>query len=66
MSVLLRSQKVPAFIHLTSDKWFANVYSSGFYLHSGHRRNMEEETYPALDSPVYGEADGAKFVLVED
>jgi len=26
---------------------------------------MEEKTYPAMDPPVYGEADGAIFIMVE-
>jgi len=28
--------------------------------------NMEEKTYSTMDLPVYGEADGANFISVED
>jgi len=27
---------------------------------------MEEKTYPAMDLPVYGEADGGNFISVDD
>jgi len=28
--------------------------------------SQAEKTYPAMYSPVYGESDGANFILVED
>jgi len=33
---------------------------------AGYKNYMEEKTYPAMDLPVYGESDGANFILVED
>jgi len=39
---------------------------SSFCLRPDHRNNVEEKTYPAMDSPVYGEAGGEKFIAVEN
>jgi len=42
------------------------VYSS-FCLCPGHRNSIEEKkTFPAMDSLVYGEANGPNFITVED
>jgi len=27
---------------------------------------MEENTYPAMDLPVYGEANGVNFIAIDD
>jgi len=55
----------PAFVCLMLDEQFANTFSQDFTLH-GHRNNMEEKTYLAMDLPVYGESDSVNFILVED
>jgi len=42
------------------------VCENKFSLCPSHRNNMEEKTYPAMDLPVYGEANGANFISVEE
>ena len=32
----------------------------------GHRKGLEDKTYPAMDLLVHGEFDGASCILVED
>jgi len=43
-----------------------SFFFSGFCLHPGHKKNVEGKTYPAMDSPLYKEANGTNFVLVEN
>jgi len=54
--------KIQAFVCLVLDERFTNTFLPS----SGHRNNMEEKMYPAMDLPVYGEADGASFIFVEN
>jgi len=46
-------------LHWTSGlHWMSGLQKtvfSSFCLHPGHKNNMEEKIYPAMDSPVYGE-----------
>jgi len=37
------------------------LFFSSFRLHPGHKNKME-----GIDSPVYGEFNGANWILVED
>jgi len=46
---------------LVLDNRFKNTFFSSFRL-----IGITLKTYPAMDCPVYGEADGANFILVED
>jgi len=62
----VRRPKIQAFVCLVLGEWFMNTVFSSFHLHPGHKDNMEEKTYPAIDLPVYGEADGINFILIED
>jgi len=49
------------------DKLFVNTFFSSFSFRHGHGNNIKEKTYPAMDLPAYGEADGANFIsVVED
>jgi len=41
------------------------MFFSSFHYCPGHKNNMEEKSYPAMDLPVYGETNGAKFILVD-
>ena len=38
----------------------------GFCLLPGRSKGLEDNTYPAMDSPVHGETDGVSCILVED
>ena len=42
------------------------IFFSCFRLCPGRRKGLEDETYPAMDSPVHGDAGGVSFILVED
>jgi len=48
----------------------ASCWTSGlqklFRLYLGYKNNIKEKTYSVMDSPVYGESDGANFILAED
>ena len=39
------------------DKWFTIIFSD-FHSHPGLRKNVERNTYIAVDSPVYEKSDG--------
>ena len=41
-------------------------FSSHFCHCPGHRKGLEDKTYPAMDLPVHAESDGASYISVED
>ena len=41
-------------------------FFSCFRVRPACRKGLEDETYPAMDSPVNGESDGESCILVED
>ena len=43
-----------------------NNFFPKFHLCPDHRDNMEVNTYPAVDLPVYGEADGAQQSISDE
>jgi len=56
----VRRPNIQAFVCLILDKQFAKTFLSSFCLCPGHKNNMEEKNYLAIES------DGANFILVED
>ena len=48
--------------YLSASHWKSDPkqFFPKFHLCPDHRDNMEVNTYPAVDLPVYGEADGAQ------
>jgi len=54
---------------LSASCWTSGLqifFFSSFCFCPGHKNNTEEKTYPAMDSPVYGEADDINFISVEE
>ena len=39
---------------------------SRFCLHPGHRKSLEDKTYPAMNLPVHEEPNGVSCILVDD
>jgi len=66
VSVLPRRPTIQAFVCLMLDKRFAKTFSQVF-LHPDYKNNMKEKlSQQWIRRPVYGESDGANFILVED
>jgi len=42
------------------------TFFSSFCFHPGHKDKIGEKTYPAMDLPVYGEADDTNFIFIQD
>jgi len=59
------SRKIQAFICFMLDEQFVETFFSSFHLHPGHKNNMEENLTQQWIC-LYGEADGANFISVEN
>ena len=50
-----------ALVFLALEEKF-NIIFSGFCLHPGCRKDLDDKIYPAMDPPVHGESDGVSFI----